>query len=1185
MSGSSDALEKLPDMLMDYLENEPLCHVAIKNDLLNCASEPLNGNAVVHDDTRQAGWGAMLSASRDDPSLIQLTTGVKFIEMEVPNIPTPSNPLPPLRALANAYRANFQNMQQNGVAGEPVIQNTNGDQPVNNATLMAISPAERARNVARSLAFLRNAVNGLPNESNNENGAEEGGETGHENDDHLDNEMNRDVGEGSANPDPQETEVETPDDDDENEMAAIWPFGDPTLMGMNGNGQGFQGIPQQLWRDAVAAAAAMTNLAGLNLGDHHAAHAAALAGVNAVDHGAIHAAALAGVNAGEHGAIHAAALAGAGANAGNQDLLGAATLAGINIVDHAAVHAAHVAAAHAVHAHHHHHFPFFRVPNGGPEYTVELFSNRFEELVDKEEDLKGLLMGCLVKEESKKEDLDDNTGTSSNGGSSLVTSRGGYKVSKYFNGLGAFVKKLALPSYDCNVSWLPILNVLLPNLQCLHFQHIQSEKSPPATPLLTQLPISFAPILQNITSFTIEDAHETGWSEICGVLRMLCPNLRSLNIEAVGNMDAFDSEVDMETVFPQLPKLEFLRLDGVTVGLNTAITCLATSCKNMKAITIDYCLNISMGAFQILWNNCENLAFLALAGIVDPLENPSLVDRPSLKTLRLVDCDVTDSLFEQVGKFATCLEMIRIVFEDDRCDGVLRTTQALTDRTLLAFVADCGAGVGVATSPMSGGSGGSPMSISSSPFSNMPTTRRRPSTLQRLALTWCPNMTAGALCAVLDTNPVKILDLHKDADCSLGNLNEEVLTALEGHLGRIEVLHLYGQIQLMDTTLCRLFSSTFLPSLRSVCLNGTMVTMETIRELSRHSPKLDAISLISCPEISIDDVKAFLRKREDGGEAPEKLLRFYTLVFSNGEEECPHNPPCANHGSGTGGAAGNANARTATGTRTVTDAENGSVHGTGSGTGTLIVDGDGEPGGTWVNGIVENDGGNAVWHDDLTVLDGDGDDDEKTEDLVFPPLASGGGSWSGKCDKDEGRTVNDEGHKLENGEVGTSGGVNVVSASCSRGNNEGTQSWWEGSSTMHAVELSKMDNGDVIGNKMMQTAIWCDDGSAEQEQYDARAGAKQGDQDEIENDGAREDADADKENWKGKGKERECGDVGITTATKTKEEGGGGGEKDRYELPRCIVKEDRWFLDEALDIISLFETAVWRECGKAKFFV
>ncbi|KAI9309867.1 hypothetical protein DFJ73DRAFT_537142 [Zopfochytrium polystomum] len=262
----------------------------------------------------------------------------------------------------------------------------------------------------------------------------------------------------------------------------------------------------------------------------------------------------------------------------------------------------------------------------------------------------------------------------------------------------------------------------------------------------------------------------------------------------------------------------------------------ATAGHRLTSVTIDYCVDVTMDSLSILWDRCPNLTFIGLAGIMmspalphvnNPQAQSSRSQTPALnnplhllKTLRLVDCDVTDALLARIAALSPALEFLRIVFEDDRCEGVLRTWEALSDATLMAFASK--------------------------------------GTLETVALTWCPKMTAGALAAVLDGNPVSTLDLHKDPQTLVGRVSDDILRALiprdaddmsfdsapadstsVNHLGKIARLHLYGQNALSDDTLRRILSAVSFAS--TVCVNNTKITEESVmsainkRERSRHA--------------------------------------------------------------------------------------------------------------------------------------------------------------------------------------------------------------------------------------------------------------------------------------------------------------------------------------------------------------
>ncbi|KAJ3410705.1 hypothetical protein HDV05_003477 [Chytridiales sp. JEL 0842] len=447
--------------------------------------------------------------------------------------------------------------------------------------------------------------------------------------------------------------------------------------------------------------------------------------------------------------------------------------------------------------------------------------------------------------------------------------------------LGSHVKKLSIPTMNPEVNLAPVLNYLLPNLQCLHFQHspIESmEAYHKLIPLEFGHVVTFSTLFQMLTSLSIEDVNEECWPQLCKLLQFTGGNIRALNLEAIGVMDAFDSLVSMETVFPGLPNLEFLRLDGLPIGNVSSITKLASSCKFLKAVTIDYCISISMSVFEVLWNSCEMLSFLGLAGIVNDVDPIVLLEeRPKMKTLRLVDCDVSDDFFEEVARRASGLEMLRIVFEDDECDGIVAVWNHLTDRTLMAFAK--GQPPSASNDLLHqtfGGSGALP----SSGFKG---------SLKTLALTWCKNYSAEALKCVLSSNPIEVLDLHKESESTLGDLSDELLMEMDGYLKNIRTLHLFGQTTLSEQVIRQsLSSSEHTRSLRSVCFNNTSVSIDTLKSISSANPNLQSISVIQCDNITVREIIDFLKP--DGG-APSKLLRLYSDNPEFFESEEQHRQP------------------------------------------------------------------------------------------------------------------------------------------------------------------------------------------------------------------------------------------------------------------------------------------------------
>ncbi|KAJ3148502.1 hypothetical protein HDU86_007432 [Geranomyces michiganensis] len=390
-------------------------------------------------------------------------------------------------------------------------------------------------------------------------------------------------------------------------------------------------------------------------------------------------------------------------------------------------------------------------------------------------------------------------------------------------GLGSMVKKLVVSSSEEKVILLQHIGSLLPNLQCLQFQHLSFDGSGPS--LDGRILNSLEWVIERVSSLTVEDMDCPCWPELCRILRDHGGQLRNLNIEAVKDIDAFESTSDMSDVFPHLKRLEFLRLDGIPVGPNSSIERLVVCCSNLTAITLDYCLDVTMDVLMVLWNGCSNIRFLGMAGVVGPLSMPLVLEsRPSLKTLRLVDCDVFDEMFEEVAVKATQLEMLRLVFEDDGCDGIVTVSTELTDRSLNALA-------------------------------------KHNTTLRIIALTRCPNMTAKALARVIRNNPVRTLDLHKHPECSIGGLDDQFIKDLGKTAQNVEVLNLYGQTELSEQCLVDAARLGYWSGLKSISINNLSVGPIVLDAIREGCPLLEVISIVDCMNISAEAAVGFVEGR------------------------------------------------------------------------------------------------------------------------------------------------------------------------------------------------------------------------------------------------------------------------------------------------------------------------------------
>ncbi|TPX77383.1 hypothetical protein CcCBS67573_g01331 [Chytriomyces confervae] len=443
-------------------------------------------------------------------------------------------------------------------------------------------------------------------------------------------------------------------------------------------------------------------------------------------------------------------------------------------------------------------------------------------------------------------------------------------------GSATYVKKLEIPSFECGVRHVSVLSELLPSLQSLHFMHIHNSET--HTPdsrfrsIFTPLPISvlrcFAPLIMRVIRLTCDDMFPTTWPEFLAILNTSAAlPLKLLNLEAVATADTFDSAETLSPTFRRLPHLEAARFDGIAFGgVETAseapFRSLSQGCPNLSVLVLDYCPNVCMSAFSVIWNENPNLVFLGLAGVMntfahwDPLaeEMPAteteighdaLKVHSRMRVVRFVDCQVTDALFTAIAHASPRLDMFRCVFEDDACPGIASCVRQLTGRWLAELA-------------------------------EVWRRRRRDSgnavAMTRLALTMCPGYNLQALRECIIECGVEVLDLHKDVDSGLGKVAGTLLKELieTGGMAGVRVLNLYGQNHLSDETL-RSINYESLPNIKSLCINDTKVGLTTIYTLLQrcampppsspssktkpHKQGLESLSIQNCPKITLEGLK------------------------------------------------------------------------------------------------------------------------------------------------------------------------------------------------------------------------------------------------------------------------------------------------------------------------------------------
>ncbi len=249
---------------------------------------------------------------------------------------------------------------------------------------------------------------------------------------------------------------------------------------------------------------------------------------------------------------------------------------------------------------------------------------------------------------------------------------GNYNDANQFSfGNGSYVKQIWIPSYDKNIDLIEILLPWIPNCKGIKFNHPPhgSDFIPTIQPSLITFAMKY---FSNFERFSVEDVDKDGWPLLIDSLIHHGQNIRHLSIEACSEKDSFTSKTGMSEVFPFLPRLESLRLDGLPIGAKIFrwggdydIAAMAHVCTNLNTISLDFC-DLSTQTITTLWNMCPNLKFIGLAGLQmgnNEVNQNTFQMRPNLKTLRFVDCQVSDELLRLALPNCPNLKMLRIVYE------------------------------------------------------------------------------------------------------------------------------------------------------------------------------------------------------------------------------------------------------------------------------------------------------------------------------------------------------------------------------------------------------------------------------------------------------------------------------------------------------------------------------------------
>ena len=213
-------------------------------------------------------------------------------------------------------------------------------------------------------------------------------------------------------------------------------------------------------------------------------------------------------------------------------------------------------------------------------------------------------------------------------------------------GKGSLVKRIWIPFKDPHIDLLTAMLSFFPECKSLKFCHHDHGKVETSSAFYTRIPI-----LGQLETLSFDDIESDGWVQLLNELKQNGRNIRSLTLEACPEKDPFDSKVPMGNVFPYLPNLEALRLDGVPLGTNyfgwggdRVVNTMSQYCFNLRSISIDFA-DITMAAFYTIWNNCPLLEFLGLAAVgTGNSKRHSLQLNKHLRVLRLVDCHASDEI-------------------------------------------------------------------------------------------------------------------------------------------------------------------------------------------------------------------------------------------------------------------------------------------------------------------------------------------------------------------------------------------------------------------------------------------------------------------------------------------------------------------------------------------------------------
>jgi hypothetical protein len=166
------------------------------------------------------------------------------------------------------------------------------------------------------------------------------------------------------------------------------------------------------------------------------------------------------------------------------------------------------------------------------------------------------------------------------------------------------------------------------------------------------------PLIRQVLRLSVNDVHREAWHTLIHCLGEQGSRIKVLNLECSTEKEPFLSHFGLSDMFSRLEGLECLRLDAAAIGKgelggDADVLHLATSCQHLRAISIDYC-DVTLESFYTLWNHCENLDFLAVAGLSETRDMVRLRPKPKLRTLRFVDVQLNDRIVLEIDVDESC---------------------------------------------------------------------------------------------------------------------------------------------------------------------------------------------------------------------------------------------------------------------------------------------------------------------------------------------------------------------------------------------------------------------------------------------------------------------------------------------------------------------------------------------------